>query len=97
MAEKIEKEILDQVCILAKLALSGEEKQKAGKEMQTMLDYVEKLNELNTEGVEPMSHVFSRQNVFREDERGKEDSSDGLLWNAPQKKEGQFKVPKTIG
>ena len=44
-----------------------EEKEQAKKDMGNMLDYIDKLNELDTEGVEPMSHVFPVHNVFRED------------------------------
>ena len=47
--------------------LNEEEKEQAKKDMGSMLDYIDKLNELDTEGVEPMSHVFPVHNVFRED------------------------------
>lgn len=56
-----------------KLELSDEEKETAKKDMGRMLDYIDKLNELDTSGVEPMSHVFPMNNVFREgcgDQRG---------------------------
>ena len=61
-----------------------------------MLDYIDKLNELDTEGVEPMSHVFPVNNVFREDVVTNGDGSADTLANAPVKKDGGFKVPKTI-
>ena len=61
-------ETIDYVGILAKLELSDEEKEQAKKDMSDMLDYVSKLNELDTENVEAMSHTFSYNNVFREDE-----------------------------
>lgn len=57
---------------------------------------MEKLEELDTDGVEPMSHVFPVQNVFREDIVEREDQWEALLENAPQKKEGQYLVPKTV-
>ena len=68
MANKITDETIDYVGILAKLELSDEEKEKAKKDMGEILDYIDKLNELDTSGVEPMSHVFPVNNVFREDE-----------------------------
>ena len=68
MANIISDETIDYVGILAKLELSSEEKEQAKKDMGRMLDYIDKLNELDTEGVEPMSHVFPVSNVFREDE-----------------------------
>ena len=66
------------------------------KDMGEMLDYIDKLNELDTEGVEPMSHVFPVNNVFREDVVTNGDGSADTLANAPVKKDGGFKVPKTI-
>lgn len=65
MANMISDETIEYVGILAKLELSGEEKEAAKKSMGEMLDYIDKLNELNTTDVEPMSHVFPIQNVFR--------------------------------
>ena len=58
MADKITDETIEYVGILAKLELSDEEKEAAKKDMADMLDYIDKLNELDTDGVEPMSHVF---------------------------------------
>lgn len=64
--------------------------------MGKMLDHIDKLNELDTEGVEPMSHVFSVNNVFRRDEVVNGDDRENMLRNAPQKKEGAYMVPKTF-
>ena len=77
-------------------SMSEEEKEQAKKDMGEMLDYIDKLNELDTEGVEPMSHVFPVNNVFREDVVTNGDGSADTLANAPVKKDGGFKVPKTI-
>ena len=82
--------------ILAKLELSDEEKEQAKKDMSNMLDYVGKLNELDTDGVEPMSHTFSVHNVFREDIVVNGDDRENMLANAPEKKDGAYKVPKTF-
>ena len=64
--------------------------------MGRMLDYIDKLNELDTSGVEPMSHVFPVNNVFREDVVTNGDDHEAILKNAPEKKDGAFKVPKTV-
>ena len=89
--------IIDDETILAKLSLSDEAKEKAKEDMQKMLDYVEKLDELDTDGVEPLSHIFGDQNVFREDVVTNGDNKEAMLANAPKAKEGQYQVPKTIG
>ena len=77
-------------------AMSPEEKEEAKKDMGRMLDYIDKLNELDTTGVEPMSHVFPVNNVFREDVVTNGDDRDEILANAPAKKDGAFMVPKTV-
>ena len=96
MAHVISDETIEYVGILAKLSLSEEEKEQAKKDMGNMLDYIDQLNELDTEGVEPMSHVFSLHNVFRSDEVANGDDRENMLRNAPQKKEGTYMVPKTF-
>ncbi len=96
MANIINDETIDYVGILAKLELSDEEKDQAKKDMASMLDYIDKLSELDTEGVEPMSHVFPLNNIFREDVVVNGDDRDNILSNAPAKKDGAFKVPRTV-
>lgn len=97
MANKISDETIEYVGILAKLELSEEEKLAARSDMERMLDYIDTLNELDTEGIEPMSHVFPVNNVFREDVVTNGDGSKDTLKNAPLQKKQCFKVPKTIG
>ncbi len=92
----ISDETIDYVGILAKLELSDEEKEQAKKDMGSMLDYIDKLNELDTTGIEPMSHVFSVQNVFREDIVTNGDDRENILKNAPAQKDDMFMVPKTF-
>jgi len=96
MANIITDETIDYVGILAKLELSEEEKEQAKKDMGNMLDYIDKLNEFDTEGVEPMSHVFPVNNVFREDVVTNGDDRDDIIKNAPKSKDGSFMVPKTV-
>ena len=97
MANIISDETIEYVGILAKLELNKEEQEQAKKDMGEMLDYIDKLNELDTSGVEPMSHVFPIENVFREDVVTNGDNKEAMLANAPKAKEGQYQVPKTIG
>lgn len=97
MANIITDETIEYVGILAKLELSAQEKEAAKSDMERMLDYIDTLNELDTSGVEPMSHVFPVNNVFREDVVTNGDGSEETLKNAPLRKEQSFKVPKTIG
>ena len=97
MAKIIDDETMENVCILAKLSLTEDEKEKAKEDMQKMLDYVDKLDELDTSSVEPMSHIFEDENVFREDIVTNGDGSKETLSNAPLEKDQSFKVPKTIG
>ena len=92
----IDDETIEYVSILAKLELSDEEKEQEKIDMGRMLDYIDKLNELDTTGVEPMSHVFPVNNVFREDVVTNGDDRDEILANAPAKKDGAFMVPKTV-
>ena len=96
MANIISDETIEYVGILAKLELSDEEKEDAKKDMGRMLDYIDMLNELDTSGVEPMSHIFPVNNVFREDVVTNADDRENILANAPEEKDGQFVVPKTV-
>ncbi len=96
MANIISDETIEYVGILAKLELSDVEKEQAKSDMGRMLDYIDKLGELDTTGVEPMSHVFPVQNVFREDVVTNTDMREVLLTNAPEQKDGMFMVPRTF-
>ena len=96
MANIISDETIEYVGVLAKLELSAGEKEKAKQEMAKMLDYFDMLNDLDTSGVEPMSHVFPINNVFREDVVVNGDDSENMLLNAPAKKDNYFAVPKVI-
>ena len=96
MANIISDETMEYVGILAKLELSAGEKEAARTDMGRMLDYIDKLNERDTSGVEPMSQIFPVNNVFREDVVTNGDNREQMLANAPQKKEGTYMVPKTF-
>lgn len=96
MANIISDETIEYVGILAKLELSDEEKEAAKSDMGRMLDYIDMLGELDTNEVEPMSHAFPVQNVFREDVVTGTDIREQILKNAPEEKDGMFVVPKTF-
>lgn len=96
MTNAISDETIEYISILSKLALSEEEKEQAKEDIGRMLDYIDKLNELDTESVEPMSHVFPVRNVFREDVVTNGDESGKTLQNAPKQKDGMFVVPKAF-
>ena len=95
--QKIDEQMMENICILSKLYLDDEEKEKAKEQMQKMLDYVEKLNDLDTEKTETDPYLFEVGNVFREDVVEELDMKEELLSQAPAKKDGQYEVPKTIG
>lgn len=94
MANIISDQIIEYVGILAKLELSEQEKEKAKKDMSEMLDYIDKMEELDTGKTEPVSHIFPVNNVFREDVVTNGDMREDMLKNAPEKKSGMFMVPQ---
>lgn len=96
MANVISDETIEYVGILAKLELSDEDKENAKKDMAGMLDYIDKLGELDTTGVEPMSHIFPVNNVMREDVVTNGDGRADALKNAPKCNDEAFIVPKTV-
>lgn len=87
---------VEKVALLAKLQFSQEEKEKFTAQLNRILEYMEKLNELDTENVEPTSHVVPLKNVFREDKVGESLPQEGVLANAPAQAEGHFLVPKVM-
>lgn len=96
MANQISDEIIEYVGILAKLELSGEEKEQAKKDMGRMLGYIDKLGGLDTSGIEPMTHVFPVCNVFREDVATNGDGREETLANAPERSGDAFTAPRTF-
>lgn len=81
---------------LARITLSEEEEKKVGSELQDILTYIDMLNELDTDGVEAMSHCFPVTNVMREDEVSASMTPDEIVANAPESQDGCFVVPKTV-
>ena len=84
------------IAALSRLLLSGEEKEVFQKQLSGILLYVDKLNEIDTDNVEPVSHVLKMDNVFREDGlRVSLDLEDALV-NAPERSGNFYRVPKII-
>ena len=93
---EITKEMVDYVSTLSRLKLDEAAKEKMQGELQQIIAYMDVLNTLDTEGVEPMSHVFSVKNVLREDETAPSMDRGELLKNAPATDGGTFLVPKAV-
>ena len=87
---------IQKIADLARLHLKPEEKTKLEKDLNAILTYVEQLKGLNTEGVEPTSHVLNLENVYRADEAVLSVVRDKALKHAPQSDGSFFKVPKTV-
>ena len=96
MAEIISKDDVKHIAKLSRLNFGERELEKFTFELNKILDYINKLNELNTDNVEPTSHVLDITNVFREDEVKNSLSKEEALKNAPEKEFGHFKVPRVI-
>ncbi len=87
---------IERVAELARLNLKTEEKQKLAKDLGAILDYVKKLEKLDTSKVEPTSHVLNMENVFRADEVKPTDAAQKALEHAPETEGHFFKVPKIV-
>ncbi len=87
---------VEHIAKLAKLEFTDEEKSKFTEQFNEILAFMEKLNELDTSNVEPLSHVIDLQNVFRKDSVKTSLPTEEALKNAPAKTEQFFKVPKVI-
>ena len=95
--KKIDNSVMNRIENLSKLSLSEEERAKAMIEMDKILEYVSKLNEVDTDGVEPLVNVLSISNVLREDEVVTDENAvEKTIANGPVTKDNMFVVPKTV-
>ena len=85
---------VEHVAKLARMALTEEEKVMFAKQLGDILEYVNELNEVNTENVEPMAHPVPASNIMREDKVSQEFTRDDMLVNAPQEEDGYYRVPR---
>lgn len=93
---KISVEMVNHIALLSRLEFKEEEIVKFQEQLSRIIEYVEKLNEVDTKDIEPTSHVISINNVFREDKVGKSLPREEALRNAPDSTEKFFRVPKII-
>ncbi len=93
---KVTREQVRHIAKLARLRFDPSEEADIASQLTTILDYVEKLNQLDVENVEPMTHVLDLHNVTRPDVPVTRISSEEALANAPDADETYFRVPKVI-
>lgn len=92
----IDKNLVTYLESLGRIQLTESQREETLRDLQDILTYIDTLNELSTDGVEPMSHSFPVTNVMREDVVEIHNTRDEILQNAPEEKDGCFVVPKTV-
>lgn len=92
----IDKEQVQYVANLARLKLSDQEIEKLTVDMAKIIEFADKLSDLNTEGVEPTAHILPMNNVFRKDEVKPSYDRDEIIANAPSKENGCYKIVKVV-
>lgn len=93
---KIDKALISKLEKLSRLELSEQERDGIQKDLNEILNMVEKLNEVDTKGVEPLIHISEEENVLRPDEVKHQLPREEAMKNAPKEKDGYFLVPKVI-
>ncbi len=96
MSERIDEAKVRHIAHLARLRLTDEEIVRFGAQLSDIVSYVEKLGEVNTEGVEPTAHPLPVRNVLRDDVPADSLGVDRVLANAPDSSPPYFKVPKVL-
>ena len=93
---EIDNETVDKIASLSKLSFSGEQKEAIKNDMNKMLNFIGKLEEVNTDGVDPLIHMTEDVNVLRADEAVSDITQKEALKNAPKKDSTYFKIPKVL-
>ena len=93
---KIDDKMISKISGLANLEFGEDEKEKIRQDLEQILTFVEKLNELDTENVEPLVYISENRDVLREDHAEKTITTEQALLNAPEIKDSFFKVPRVI-
>ena len=93
---KISRDEVKRVALLARLELSADEENRLTEQLDSILQYMEKLGALDTANVEPLAHAVEIANAFREDRVTNEPQPEALLANAPDREKNILKVPKII-
>ena len=96
MAKKIDQTQVRKVARLSRLELTEAEVEEFTGQLSAILDYVEKMNELDTDNIEPLAHCLPISNVFRQDRVKESLGTEKTLGNAPQRDGDFFKVPKIL-
>lgn len=92
----VDEKTLEKAELLSKLQIAPAERERTMREMETLLAYVERLNEVDTEGVLPLDYGETEAGSLREDAAANPDGREAALFNAPVQRSGQFVVPKTV-
>ena len=87
---------VEDIALMARLKLKEEEKEDFARQLNLVLDYTNRLHELNTDNVEPLTHVLPVYNVFRDDVVCLSSPREEILSNGPLLEDGQYKVPKIM-
>ena len=93
---KVDKSVVSDIAHLCRLEMNDTEQENMAKEMSKILNWMEKLNEVNTDHVEPLIHMSTEVNVLRDDKPGNILQHKRALQNAPKKDSNYFRVPKVI-
>ena len=93
---KIEQETLQKIAHLARLNFDAQEAEKMSADLSQVLNWVDQLQEVDTQGVAPLTNLSAEVNVFRTDVIGTQLTQDEALKNSPQKENGFFTVPKVL-
>ena len=93
---KLTREEVQRVAMLARLRLTPEDEERLTEQLDNILQYMEKLNQLDTSGIEPFTHAADIANPMREDVITNEPNAEALLANAPAQENHFFQVPKII-
>ena len=96
MKMKVDKKLVDKIAGLAKLEFNEEAKEMMVSDMNKIISFINKLDELDTESLEPLVYMSEETNVSRADEVGEHSAKEEVLKNAPQKDSDYFKVPKVL-
>ena len=92
----IDKTTLEYVAHLARIELQPKELEKLSKQLQDILDFIDKLKKIDTKDISPTSHILPLKNVLRQDEPRPSLPSENTLMNAPVREDNFFVVPKVI-
>ena len=93
---EVTNELIDHLAHLARLEFNGEEKTKIKADLENILSFVDQLQQVNTDGLEPLIYMTEEENILREDEAKVTISQEEALKNAPHKDSDYFKIPKVV-